>query len=204
MSYELLFSPRSTAGSESHALPIPATRSDTFTQRETGDRNGCFGNDSFQVTGRVVSLSGASPSAFSRRHPGAMDIGQNRDQHLKFSLASLSRKGCPALLTEPFLGIVIHLHVKLGLRLQTGLMPKVKEYEEKQDRKDHHRPSSRIIFTGAVKNTWCGGTSTNAQKKRSDHQEAKNWIRSIRGGRRQGIGQPTGGSSDSVIYPASR
>ena len=30
---------------------LPATRSDAFAQRETGDRNGCCGHDSFQVTG---------------------------------------------------------------------------------------------------------------------------------------------------------
>ena len=57
----------------SHPGLPPATRSDAFAQRVTGDRNGCCGHDSFQVTGTatVVSLSGVSPSAFSLRHPGA-------------------------------------------------------------------------------------------------------------------------------------
>jgi len=38
MSYELPFSPRSTAGSESHALPIPATRHPKRCIRSKGNR----------------------------------------------------------------------------------------------------------------------------------------------------------------------
>ena len=34
-----------------HPRLPPATRNDTYTQRETGERNGCCGHHSFQVTG---------------------------------------------------------------------------------------------------------------------------------------------------------